>query len=53
MGTKKKIMYNVCYCPALACKRHRTFGHIFLKLKNLKHMRVNSLRSLVANTRLP
>jgi len=53
-GTKKKIVciLYVIHCPALACKRYRNLGCMFLKPKDLANLRVNGLISLVDNTRL-
>jgi len=42
----------VCHCPVLACKGYETVCCMFFKPKNLENMRVNSLISLVAKTRL-
>ena len=49
---KEDCVHIVCHCPALACKRYGTLGHMFLKPKDLETTRVNGLISLVANTRL-
>jgi len=50
---KEKIsVHTVCQCVALQCKRYRTLGCVFLIPKDLENMRVNSLISLLANTRL-
>jgi hypothetical protein len=51
-GTKKDSVHRVCHCPAMACKRYRALGCTFLKPSDLENLRVNGLRSLVANTRL-
>jgi hypothetical protein len=51
-GRKKDSLHRVCDCPAMACKRYRTLRCTFLKSEDLENMRVNGLRSLVANTRL-
>jgi hypothetical protein len=42
----------VNHCPALACKRYRTLGCMFLKPNDWENIRVNGLISLVANTKL-
>ena len=42
----------VCNCMALACKKYRRLGHMFLKSKDLANIRVNSLVSLVTNRKL-
>ena len=49
---KEAGVYTVCQCPALACKKYRTLGRKFLTPKDLENMTVQSLTSLVANTRL-
>ena len=53
-GTKgRQCTYcTVCHCAALACKRYRNLGRVFLTPKGLENMRVNGLINLVANTRL-
>jgi hypothetical protein len=49
---KEDSVHMVCDCPALACKRYRILGCIFLKPEDLENVRVSSLLSLVANTGL-
>jgi predicted Zn-ribbon and HTH transcriptional regulator len=49
---KEDSVHTVCDCPALACKRYRILGCMFLKPEDLKNVRVSSLLSLVANTGL-
>ena len=49
---KENSMRIVRLYPALACKRCRTFGSMFLKAKGLENKRVKSSISLVSNTRL-
>jgi hypothetical protein len=51
-GYEKDSIHIVCDCPVLACKRYGILGYIFLKPEDLKKVRVSSLLSLVANTRL-
>jgi hypothetical protein len=50
--TKKTVVHSICHCPALACKSYRIWGSMFLKPEDLEKLRVDSLLSLVANTRL-
>ena len=51
-GDKREdSVHTVCHCLALACKRYRTLGLMFLKSKRLENMRVNGLISLTANIR--
>jgi hypothetical protein len=38
------------HCPALACKRYRILGLMFLKTEDLENLRVNVLISLLDNT---
>jgi len=45
-------VHIVGHCPALACKRYRNLGRMFLKPKDLENLRVSGLISLVDNTRL-
>jgi hypothetical protein len=52
MCRNEKDVYIVYHCAALARKRYRTLGCMFLIPKDLENMRVNVLISLVANTRL-
>ena len=47
---KDDSVHMVSQCPALACKRYRTLGFMFLKPKDLQNMRGNDLISLAANT---
>jgi hypothetical protein len=49
---KEDSVLIVCDWPVLACKRYRIFGCMFLKPEDLQNVRVSSLLSLVANTRL-
>jgi len=49
---KKTVCILHATCPALACTRRRTVGRTCLKPKDLENTRVNSLISLVVNTRL-
>ena len=52
VNEKEDSEHNVCHCPALPCKRYKTLGCMCLNPKDLENVRVNGLRSLVANTRL-
>jgi hypothetical protein len=36
-------VHTVGHCPALACKRYRNLGRMFLKPKDLENLRVNGL----------
>ena len=38
---KADVIHTVCHCPALAWKRCRTLGHVFLVPKAPENMRVN------------
>jgi hypothetical protein len=49
---KEDSVHTVCHCSVLACKRCRIWGSAFLKPEDLEKVRVGSLLSLVANTRL-
>jgi hypothetical protein len=46
------IVHTVCDCHALACKRYRIWGSMFLKPEDMDKVRMTSLLSLVANTGL-
>ena len=50
VGTEKTSMHNVSHRLAVASKRYRTFGCMFFKPMDLENVRVNSLKSLLANT---
>ena len=52
MRGRKYIVHIECRCPALACRRYRILGRLFWKPKDLENIRVNGLRSLIANSRL-
>ncbi|KYM97512.1 hypothetical protein ALC62_11806 [Cyphomyrmex costatus] len=45
-------LHLLCRCPALACKRYRSWGHMFMTPKDLEDAKVNNLISLVNDTRL-
>jgi hypothetical protein len=47
---REDSVHIVCDCPVLACKKHRTWGGVFLRPKDLH--KVGILLSIVANTRL-
>jgi len=49
METEKTSVRNMHHCLALASKRYRTLGCVFLKPKDLENVRVKSLISLMAN----
>jgi hypothetical protein len=49
---KEDIVHTVCDCPAIACKRCRIWGSMFLKPEDLENVSVSSLLSLVAKTGL-
>ena len=51
-GEKADSVQIACHCLALAYKRYRTLGRVFLTAKDLDNMRVNDIKSLVTNTRL-
>ena len=48
MLERKDSVHNVCHFPALACKRYRTFGPVFLTSEDLENMSVNGPINLVA-----
>jgi hypothetical protein len=45
-------LHIVCHGPELACKKYRTWSSMFLRPSDLQKLRLGSLLSLVANTRL-
>ncbi|KYM93641.1 hypothetical protein ALC62_15758, partial [Cyphomyrmex costatus] len=45
-------LHLLCRCPALACKRYKSWGHMFMTPMDLENAKVSSLISLVNNTRL-
>jgi hypothetical protein len=49
---KEDSVYIVHHCPALAGKRYRIRGNMFLKPEDLEKMSMGSLLNLVANTGL-
>jgi hypothetical protein len=52
VGMIKKSVHIVCDCLVLAFIEYRIWGGKFLKLADLEEVKVSSLLSLVANTRL-
>ncbi|KYM95032.1 hypothetical protein ALC62_14332 [Cyphomyrmex costatus] len=45
-------LHLLCRCPALACKRYKSWGHMFLTPKDLENAKVSSLINLISDTRL-
>ncbi|KYN05422.1 hypothetical protein ALC62_03707 [Cyphomyrmex costatus] len=45
-------LHLLCRCPALACKRYRSWGHMFITPKDLEDAKVNSLISLANDKRM-
>ncbi|XP_011687449.1 PREDICTED: uncharacterized protein LOC105449763 [Wasmannia auropunctata] len=45
-------IHILCHCPALVCKRYRSWGNIFVKPKDLEDKKVNSFIRLATDARL-
>ncbi|KYM97757.1 hypothetical protein ALC62_11553 [Cyphomyrmex costatus] len=45
-------LHLLCRCPALACKRYKSWGHMFMTPMDLENAKVSSLINLINNTRL-
>ncbi|XP_011686394.1 PREDICTED: uncharacterized protein LOC105449095 [Wasmannia auropunctata] len=44
-------IHILCHCPALVCKRYRSWGDMFVKPKDLEDKKVNSLIRLATDAR--